>query len=494
MSVGPFIVALLGVAGFAVALIYFRIIAVVRGISGTASQGVTTMLDASLDDDAKEQAVRQAGLNLLKQSWQIAWRVALALAAVFPPILVADWGGLVPQEDSLSTLMRIDFIVIVSVAAIALTWLLGKRKHSQAEMGREKITDSSAYGAGDRLMHALAFSGPGVQMTLAKLDDRLFARQIAEVPETPPIFITSLARGGTTALLNALHDLPEIATHRYIDMPFMSAPLLWSRLAGGRSGIQEQERSHGDGLKIGLQSPEAFDEIFWMLFWPEKYHETHIDLWYASDGKPAAQDFFRTHFRKIVRLRHPEQTSGVRYLSKNNANIARLALLPKSFPDCQILVPLREPSAHAASLFRQHRNFSELHVEDAFSKRYMRDIGHLEFGPLHRPIDFARDSLSGFDRDRPDYWLAYWISCFEHVANHTGSITLITQDAMRAAPGPTMEALVDRLGLKRTGSKAWQHYFRPERDQPKDEMFDNALLKKARALYADLSKLSLKHQ
>jgi hypothetical protein len=80
-------------------------------------------------------------------------------------------------------------------------------------------------------MHAIAFSGPGMQRTLARIDDMLCVRSLAGTPDAPPIFITSLARSGTTALLSALHDMPGIATHRYANMPIIASPVLSSRLA-----------------------------------------------------------------------------------------------------------------------------------------------------------------------------------------------------------------------------------------------------------------------
>lgn len=481
MSIGALLVAIASVACFAVVLVRSRIIVFARDISSASSAGVTAMLDAGLDDDAKERAVRQAGLRLLKLSWQIGWRIVLALAAVGVPIVAASVTGMVAQEDSLGVLMRLDFIVIISLVAIALGIIFRRRKGAPADAAG--VNDASSYGGGDRLLHALAFSGPRTQKALAGLDDNLFKRPIAEASDAPPIFITSLARGGTTALLNALHDHPEIATHRYVDMPFISAPMLWSRLAGKRAHIAERERSHADGMKIGLQSPEAFDEVFWMLQWPEKYHQTHIDLWQGEDFKAPAQAFLTRHFAKITKLRQPDSPGAVRYLSKNNANIARLPLLPQLFPGCQIVVPLREPSAHAASLYRQHKNFTRLHAEDAFSKRYMRDIGHLEFGELHHPMAFNLDFLKGRDLEKPDYWLAYWITCFETILEHTNNLIFVKQDDLRSEPVRTMESLVQMLGLSQNQSKQWGNYFRNGPDSKQDKMFDASLLARAREVY-----------
>ena len=97
-----------------------------------------------------------------------------------------------------------------------------------------------------------------------------------------------------------------------------------------------------------------------------------------------------------------------RYVSKNNANVARLPLLTEMFPDCSLVIALRRPSAHAASLLRQHENFLRLHKEDPFTKACMRDIGHLRPGrgaldPLgNEPAGFgppaALDALADAER------------------------------------------------------------------------------------------------
>ena len=489
MSFAAILVAITSAACFAVVLVRSRIVVIANKVSIASSAGVTAMLDSELDDVAKERAVQQAGLDLIKLSWQIGWRLVLALASVAGPIFVGAFAGLASQEESLGVLLRVDFIVIISIVAVGVGFLLPRRKQAMTE--ESAVNDANGYSAGDRLVHALAFSGAGKQKALARLDDSLFARRIPETGDRPPIFITSLARGGTTALLNALHDLPDIATHRYKDMPFITAPVLWSRLAGKRAKVVERERSHGDGMKIGLQSPEAFDEILWMLHWPEKYCETHIDLWRYDDFKKEAQTSFVRHFAKIARLRRPENTRPARYLSKNNANIARLPLLPNLFPQCQIVIPAREPSAHAASLFRQHKIFSQLHQEDLFSKRYMRDIGHFEFGSLHRPLAFNRNFLTGYDLDQPDYWLAYWITCFEDVATQGSDLLIVKQDSIRSAPVETMENLTAQLGLTPCPAKRWGSYFRQEPDTVEDDMFDASLLARAHDLYHDLSEQAL---
>lgn len=487
-------VSLLAVAGFAAGLWKTHVFSLFNRLSSETVEGITAMFDTTLDDDAKEKAVRAAGFRLIFGAWQIIWRFGVALAAAALPIILADLLGLVSSAETLGVMLRVDFIVIVSVVAMAIVWLLGRRK-SATEAGGDKISGAGAYGGGDRMMHSLAFSGPGMLRKSAAFDDRLFAKTIKAVPEQPPVFITSLARGGTTALLNAMHGLPQIATHQYRDMPFISAPLTWSKISGKSRNVTERERAHGDGMRISLDSPEAFDEIFWMLFWPEKYSQTGIGLWRSEDEKAEAQAFFRRHFQKIVALRHPEAVShsGItpRYLSKNNANIARLRLLPQMFPGCDVIVPLRGPAAHAASLIRQHQNFTKMHAEDPFVKTYMRDIGHLEFGELHRPIQFGGFPDTGLTPDMPDYWLTYWISAFEDVRDNNEGLHIVAQDSVRADPQMVMEGLLERINLP--ADRDFREFFRQTPDPQPEDMFSPALMAKAKDIYRDIETGAVGH-
>ena len=114
-----------------------------------------------------------------------------------------------------------------------------------------------------------------------------------------PIFITSLPRAGTTLILEALSRFPSVSPHTYRDMPFIMAPVLWSRLTGHfKKDGGLRERAHGDGMSVGYDSPEAFEEILWRAFWPEKYHADRVDLWTPEDLDEEARLFFMEHMKK----------------------------------------------------------------------------------------------------------------------------------------------------------------------------------------------------
>ena len=120
--------------------------------------------------------------------------------------------------------------------------------------------------------------------------------------------------------------------------------------------------------------------------------------------------FFSDHLRKITLVRRGDAAASARYLSKNNLNISRTALLRRLFPDAIIVVPFREPMQHAESLLKQHRNFLGIHAEDRFASEYMRAIGHFDFGENLRPVDFD----GWFERRQTEqtdvlaFWLEYW--------------------------------------------------------------------------------------
>ena len=80
------------------------------------------------------------------------------------------------------------------------------------------------------------------------------------------IFITGLARAGTTILLNALYKSNIFASLSYADMPFVLAPNLWSKISFKKKDLELKERAHGDGIKVSTESPEAFEEVFLKTF------------------------------------------------------------------------------------------------------------------------------------------------------------------------------------------------------------------------------------
>lgn len=352
------------------------------------------------------------------------------------------------------------------------------------------------YSVLDRILHRIAFSAPSIQLTAADIEKKFFGEFYSEMLGARPIFITSLPRAGTTLLLEMLHKFPSLATHNYRDMPFVMAPIFWSRMSRAfRKDSQLRERAHGDGMQIGYDSPEAFEEIFWRTFWPEKYSDTSIALWTADDVKGEAHAFFIEHMKKIIALRRPDRTGDGRYISKNNGNIARLDLITCMFPDAEILVPFRQPIEHAASLLRQHRNFIDMHKHDPFIRRYMADIGHYEFGDLHRPIMFpGLDALiSGRDPSTIDYWLGYWIATFEYVLSRRDEVVLVSYESTCIGGRKALRGICARLEISEEGilEKAALLLKAPSTRRFDGAVMDAGLRDRAEVLHEDLLSFSL---
>ena len=313
----------------------------------------------------------------------------------------------------------------------------------------------SAYGPAERALHRLAFAAIGPQRGLADLEDRLCARRLAGVTVERPVFLTSLPRAGTTLLLQGLASLDAFVSHTYRDLPFLLTPLLWDALSRPlRAENAVRPRAHGDGMTVGYDSPEAFEEILWKTFWPGKYRSDRIEPWRREDRAPGFEAFLRSHLRKVVALRAGPRAGEARYLSKNNANLARLPTIFRMFPDATVLVPFREPLAQAASLLRTHRVFLDIHARDPFAREYMSDLGHHEFGANLRPLDYG-GWLSEGARESPDtiwFWLQYWCAAFGQALEENANappdrVVFWSYDRACADPEPALARLGERLGL-----------------------------------------------
>ena len=101
-----------------------------------------------------------------------------------------------------------------------------------------------------------------------------------------------------------------------------------------------------------------------------------------------------------------------RYLSKNNQNIRRLELISSIFTHSKILVPFKEPIQHSYSLLTQHKKFIEDTKSDHFISKYMKWIGHTEFGPNYIPI---HNKNLIFNNDLEiNHWIEQWYITYKN--------------------------------------------------------------------------------
>lgn len=313
------------------------------------------------------------------------------------------------------------------------------------------MTVQIPYGWFDRALHRVAFSSLDAQIALNDLELRMFRGRLDRGADLRPVFVTSLPRAGTTVMLELLHGLPEFASATYRHMPFALCPLLWRTLSARlQRASRPRERAHQDGLEVGFDSPEAFEEIVWMVFWSAHYGDV-IEPWDEGEDNPEFNVFMRDYMAKVVAA---TGAPARRYLSKNNANIARIGLLSRLFPDCTIVVLLRNPWAQAASLHRQHQRFLEIHADQPFARSYMGWLGHFEFGALLKPIDFNGWTTTAADATRgAEFWLSYWAAAVDSVlAVPSDRVALIDYDGLCRAPASQLAALGTTLGVVDPGA------------------------------------------
>tara|TARA_B100000700_G_scaffold277137_1_gene324295 strand:- start:28 stop:1002 length:975 start_codon:yes stop_codon:yes gene_type:complete len=275
------------------------------------------------------------------------------------------------------------------------------------------------------------------------------------------VFVSGLARSGTTILLNAIYESDEFASLSYRDMPFVLAPNLWSKLSFNKQDIDLVERAHGDGIKVSAESPEAFEEVFWMTF-----NENHED----------AREKFKTYVQ-FINHRYQKE----RYLSKNNQNIRRLELISNIFPNSKLLIPFRNPIQHSYSLLTQHKRFIEDSKKDKFISNYMKWIGHTEFGPNYIPIH--NKDLS-FDNELDiNHWLEQWyltyLNCAETLKNKDNKYFICYEKLCNSKE--YWLDILKILGIKQT----YDFAFKESRKETSLEI-DSRLSNKAQFLYSEL--------
>ncbi|RRQ21698.1 sulfotransferase family protein [Thiohalobacter thiocyanaticus] len=254
---------------------------------------------------------------------------------------------------------------------------------------------------------------PGLCRMLGNLETRLLADALDDIRIVSPVYITGLARSGSTLLLEMLDWHPDTASHRYRDFPMLHTPYWWSRFLDytPRADSGPAERAHRDGIQVTPESPEAFEEVLWMKHFPDLHRASVSSVLDGDTSNPDFEAFYRDHIRKLLLIRQ-----GRRYLSKANYNITRLEYLLKIFPDARFVVPVRNPVWHIASLMKQHRLFCAGQKDNPRALKHLQRVGHFEFGLDRRPINTgdARETrmiaVLWKQGKEVEAWARYWNS------------------------------------------------------------------------------------
>ena len=456
-------------------------------IRGYSSRSIGVVKAKKISDHWKEKVLPVYSRKILTYSLLLVCDLLVLLIAYMVPygIFGMAFGGGSFYEVS-QTLYRYELqIVILSCCVV---YAMVRRKFKAAP----KEDDHSDYTMSSKLLHQLGLGSSTIK-EIAFDVDCMFApseKKLAK-PIVQPVYVTGLARAGTTILLETLYKTGVFSSLTYRDMPFITAPCLWSRLSGNHRRFSElKERAHGDRLFVNYDSPEAFEEVFWKTFSKKQYiHDSYLEPW----GKPD-DDLIKKYRKYIGNIIAKENGNGMdRYLAKNNNNLLRIDTIREAFPDAVIIVPFRNPSDHINSLQIQHKRFLAMQQEDPFVLKYMNWLGHFEFGNNIKPFKFSETDVPASEEFyfKPEYWYSYWQSVYDYLIKaHSSKVIFFDYNYFCQHPQGIFNRLESVLCIEENSMTALVDSIQPAKkyDSPASEVIPPGV----NNTYQKLRDLSLK--
>jgi len=275
----------------------------------------------------------------------------------------------------------------------------------------------SNYTKTEKLLHKLYLSNYFISKASLELEQSVFGTKSNKIEIEEFIFVTGLARSGTTAMTNWIFNSKEYSSLQYANMPFLFLPNLWRN----SKNIDPQERSHKDGIIIDNNSPEEFDEYFWKVFLNDSYISEYLEPHIVNE------ETIRKYlsYVSLVCLSKNKQ----KYICKNNNNILRLNSLNK-INGSKTIIMFRDPASHSNSLLNLHKKVSSHQENERFILDYFNFLGHHEFGLNHKPFllnKSIKNKMVDEDKNGINYWLLNWINYHEYLLeNHEHNYILIS--------------------------------------------------------------------
>lgn len=245
------------------------------------------------------------------------------------------------------------------------------------------------YSIIQKFLHDLFLGNNFLKKSVYEIEKIFFNKKKINFEKNKHVFISGLPRSGTTALLNYLFSSKAFSSLTYRNMPFVMAPNISSILMKNAK-LKRKERMHKDGIFFDLNTPESFDEVFFSTFENEEIKNEFLN------------------YLNLILI----QKNSKRYLSKNNLNYKKINLIQSLLNKSIFLIPFRDPEQHANSLLKQHKNFCKMQKENKFIRRYMKYLGHFEFGLDHKSWN-SPTKFSNFDDI--NYWLEQWNKFYRHL-------------------------------------------------------------------------------
>ena len=334
------------------------------------------------------------------------------------------------------------------------------------------------YNALSRLVHRLALKYTAVAEISFDIENAVL--KDAGPVAGNHVFVSGLARSGTTVLMQYLHQTGRFKALTYRDMPFVLMPNIWKKLSRRQASGPNQERAHNDGILIGLESPEAFEEVFWRVFCGKVYILPDRLQIHRVDS--AASKKFNAYIKNVLHSADSRQQT--RYLSKNNNNILRLGYLQKNFPDSFVIIPFRHPLQLSNSLLQQHNNFVKIQSQDKFALDYMNWLGHFEFGLNQKSFFLGDKTLFERMQKHPktsiNFWLLNWKNYYQYALEQAaGNTTFFNYEEFCNNPAGSLDRLFKKIDIDSPGLQPSVF----NRQQEPVDGFDKELLDECLSIY-----------
>ena len=272
-----------------------------------------------------------------------------------------------------------------------------------------------------------------------------------------PIYITGVARAGTTIVLEMLSKHPDLASHRYKHLLMPYIPHWFSQITKlTKFYTKPFERLHKDGIFVTRESPEAVEEIFWQEFFKNSHNENVSNLIGGNVSNPRFERFYRNHIKKLI---YSQNAS--RYLAKNNYSLTRLEYLLEIFPSSKFLLIIRNPINQVASLIKQTKLFMKIEHKKPILHEWLSMLGHHEFGNWQTCINVGKieiiqdiRKLWGKKATFVKGWAYYWNSLYNYIADNLDrnkklkKATLIVRfDELCETPAKIIDDILDHTEL-----------------------------------------------
>ncbi len=390
------------------------------------SLSLVNILLLKIDEDEKVKQVQKANNKLIVSLTMVLLSIAASIAVGSIPFVLYFWLSGNPSSE-------LDLTSAYSIISLTLGSTLG------FIVPLKKKTEEG-YSELSQLLHRMGLNNYAIAYKLFKMERKKLKKGSVK-RKNEFVIISGLARAGTTSLMNKLAENEKFASLSYANMPFLTAPNLWKKFYNPKSG-EKKERSHQDGIMIGLDSTEALEEYFFKVISNDSYiHKDSLSQYELTNDQYS--DYM--DYQAVVRSEE-EKT----YLAKNNNFILRYDSIRELNKEFTIVFMYRDPLTHAASLMEKHKEYSALQKEDSFVLEYMDWLGHHEFGLNQKTFQF-NDSAISFNDDKSslDYWLQVWINYYSHLLKIDKTHTLfIDYDSYCKQPKEVLESVYQKAGME----------------------------------------------